>query len=82
MGIIHGGLLELHNIILEALIVVGLYMIAKTVHKTHAFTPTILVIVLVGLTLFAANNLTFLQSTTCDMVKAAAHTGGAPAPGC
>jgi hypothetical protein len=82
MGILHGGLLQVHSLILEALTVVGLWMIAKTVHKTHAFTPTVVVILLVGLTLFAANNLPFIQSTACDAVKAAAHTGGAAEPGC
>jgi hypothetical protein len=82
MQIIHGGLLQVHALILEALAVIALCVIGKTWHKTHAFTPTVLAIVLAGLVLFAANNLPFVQSTACDAVKTAAHAGGAAEPGC
>lgn len=82
MGIIHGGLLQAHALILEGLAVIALYAIGKTWHKTHAFTPVLLAIVLAGIVLFAANNLAFVQSTACDAVKTAATTGGAAAPSC
>lgn len=82
MGIVHGGLLQVHALILEALAVIALYVIGKTWHKTHAFTPVLLAIVLAGIVLFAANNLPFVQSTACDAVKTAAQTGGTTAPNC
>ena len=82
MGVIHGGLLEIHNIIIEALGIISLFIIVKTWHKTHAFVPVALVIVLAGLVWFAANNSSFIGGTVCDAVKTAAQTGGATAPSC
>lgn len=82
MGIAHGGLLTIHALILESLVVIGLWFIVKTMHKTHALTPTLGAILLVGIVLFAANNLPFVQSTACDAIKTAAHAGGAAEPGC
>lgn len=82
MPIVHGGLLTIHALILEGLGVFAVYAIAKTWHKTHAFTPTVLAIVLAGIVLFAVNDLPFVQSTACNAVKTAAQTGGGTAPNC
>lgn len=77
MPIVHGGLLTVKSLILEGLGVIAIYAIVKTWHKTHAFTPTVLAMVLAGLVLFGANNLLFIQNTACDAVRTAAQTGGA-----
>jgi hypothetical protein len=82
MPIIHGGLTEAQSVILEALGVIALYFLVKTLHKTHAFTPVCIAVLLVGTVWFAAHNIPFVGSVVCDFVKTAASAGGGTAPTC
>lgn len=80
--ILQGGLSELQALVLAALVVICILAIVVVFHKTRAFVPVLITVVLCGLVLFAANNAPFLQKQACQAVADAARTGGTSGPTC